>query len=581
MTISSTATKVSYNGDASTVAFAYTFKIYATSELDVIVRDADGAETTKTLTTHYSVSGAGEDSGGTVTFVTAPAATEVVVIRRALALTQATDYVENDPFPAASHEDALDRLTIISQQQQEEIDRSLKAADTDPTSVSLKLPAAALRASKLVSFDSSGDVAVVSTDTLDVTTLVAFADWLVFTATGDGSTVSYTLAAEPGQRGNTQVYLDGVYQAKSTYTLAGTNLTFTTAPGSGVAIEVVHGQATLTTSPATGSIDTTHLAADAVTGAKIADNTIDSEHYAAGSIDLEHMSSESVDEDNLHVSNSPVDGYMLTAQSANAGGLTWAAASAALGNDSVDSQHYVDGSIDTAHIGDNQVTLSKMAGGTDGQIITYDASGDPVAVGPGSDGQVLTSTGAGSPPAFEDAGGGGGFTEGTEVTPTSGQSAAFTSIPSGTKVIFVTWSGVSFNDYSYLKIQLGDSGGLESSGYVGTTISIYGGTITQGVPASGRATSTTYFVMGGSNGDYGMAGSVSLHGVATLTLEDSTNNTWGFTSMMTGAGVDMDWGAGSKSLSGELTQIAVQSGAVGTEASSQFDAGNINILYSG
>ena len=338
MTISSTATKVSYSGDASTVAFAYTFKIYATSELDVIVRDADGAETTKTLTTHYSVSGAGEDAGGTVTFVTAPAATEVVVIRRALALTQATDYVENDPFPAASHEDALDRLTIISQQQQEEIDRSLKAADTDPTSVSLKLPAAALRASKLVSFDGSGDVAVVSTDTLDVTTLVAFADWLVFTATGDASTVSYTLAAEPGQRGNTQVYLDGVYQAKSTYTLAGTNLTFTSAPGSSVAIEVVHGQATLTTTPATGSIDTTHLAAgavtgvklaaDAVTGAKIADNAVDSEHYAAGSIDLEHMSSESVDEDNLHVSNSPVNGYMLTAQSGNAGGLTWAAASA-------------------------------------------------------------------------------------------------------------------------------------------------------------------------------------------------------------------------------------------------------------
>ena len=47
-----------------------------------------------------------------------------------------------------------------------------------------------------------------------------------------------------------------------------------------------------------------------------------------------------------------------------------------------------------------------MAGGTDGQIITFDASGDPVAVGPGSDGQVLTSTGAGSPPAFEAVSGG-------------------------------------------------------------------------------------------------------------------------------------------------------------------------------
>ena len=43
----------------------------------------------------------------------------------------------------------------------------------------------------------------------------------------------------------------------------------------------------------------------------------------------------------------------------------------------------------------------------------------------------------------------------------------------------------------------------------------------------------------------------------------------------------MDWSAGSKSLSGELTQLAVQSGAVGSEASAAFDAGNINILYSG
>ncbi len=55
---------------------------------------------------------------------------------------------------------------------------------------------------------------------------------------------------------------------------------------------------------------------------------------------------------------------------------------------------------------DDSVTLAKMAAGTDGQIITYDASGNPTAVGPGSDGQVLTSTGAGSPPAFEAAAGG-------------------------------------------------------------------------------------------------------------------------------------------------------------------------------
>ena len=64
--------------------------------------------------------------------------------------------------------------------------------------------------------------------------------------------------------------------------------------------------------------------------------------------------------------------------------------------------------VPTASIQDDAVTLAKMAPGTDGVIISYDASGNPVHIGPGADGEVLTSTGAGSPPAFEAAGGGGG-----------------------------------------------------------------------------------------------------------------------------------------------------------------------------
>jgi len=81
-----------------------------------------------------------------------------------------------------------------------------------------------------------------------------------------------------------------------------------------------------------------------------------------------------------------------------------------------------DDTVDSGTLADNSITLAKMAGGTDGQIITYDASGDPVAVGPGTDGQILTSTGAGSPPAFEDAAASGatlsGSTDNTVVTVT-------------------------------------------------------------------------------------------------------------------------------------------------------------------
>ena len=75
---------------------------------------------------------------------------------------------------------------------------------------------------------------------------------------------------------------------------------------------------------ADNAVGTAEIANDAVTAAKIADNAIDSDMYVDGSIDLAHMSSESVDEDNLHISNAGTNGYFLSKQSGNAGGLTWA-----------------------------------------------------------------------------------------------------------------------------------------------------------------------------------------------------------------------------------------------------------------
>jgi len=62
--------------------------------------------------------------------------------------------------------------------------------------------------------------------------------------------------------------------------------------------------------------------------------------------------------------------------------------------------------LTSSDITDSIISLPKLTDGTDGNLISYDASGNPVAVATGTDGQVLTSTGAGSPPVFEDAGGG-------------------------------------------------------------------------------------------------------------------------------------------------------------------------------
>ena len=70
-------------------------------------------------------------------------------------------------------------------------------------------------------------------------------------------------------------------------------------------------------------------------------------------------------------------------------------------------QYFNTGIVNT--VADNAIGLGQMASGVDGNVISYDASGNPVAVATGSDGQVLTSTGAGSPPAFEALPTGGGF----------------------------------------------------------------------------------------------------------------------------------------------------------------------------
>ena len=160
MPVSTTTTTNSFSGNGSTVAFAYTFKIFAQGEIIVILRSATGTETVQTVSTHYSVSGVGSASGGTVTFVSAPASGVTVLLKRATALTQATDYVENDPFPAATHEDALDKLTHTSQELQEEVDRSIKLSRTNTMTSTEFTQNAADRASKVLAFDSSGELSV-------------------------------------------------------------------------------------------------------------------------------------------------------------------------------------------------------------------------------------------------------------------------------------------------------------------------------------------------------------------------------------------------------------------------------------
>ena len=111
-----------------------------------------------------------------------------------------------------------------------------------------------------------------------------------------------------------------------------------------------------------GGIVTAELAADAVTGAKIADDAIDSEHYTDGSIDTAHLAADAV-------------------------------TGAKIADDAINSEHYTDGSIDTAHIADNNVTAAKLFDLARGSIIYGNASAATAELTKGSANTVLTSDG--------------------------------------------------------------------------------------------------------------------------------------------------------------------------------------------
>ena len=163
MTISTTIIKNSYSGNGSTTAFTYNFKITAETEIQVIVKtNATGVESVRSIgtgSTNYAVSGVGNNSG-TVTFVTAPLSTETVLLRRSTAQTQAMDLIDNDPMSADTIETAHDKAIAITQELQEQIDRSIKLSRANTMTSTEFTTSATDRANKILAFDSSGEISV-------------------------------------------------------------------------------------------------------------------------------------------------------------------------------------------------------------------------------------------------------------------------------------------------------------------------------------------------------------------------------------------------------------------------------------
>jgi hypothetical protein len=143
MTLSSTTKRSQYTGNGSTDTFNTGFYFLADEHIAVYqLVDLTGVESLLTLNVDYTVTGAGNPAGGAVVLGTPPATDDKLTIVRSVPLTQLVDYIENDSFPANTHEQALDQLTMALQMLEEHIDRAVIAAVSSSVTVTLPSPQA-------------------------------------------------------------------------------------------------------------------------------------------------------------------------------------------------------------------------------------------------------------------------------------------------------------------------------------------------------------------------------------------------------------------------------------------------------
>lgn len=150
MTVPSKINRWDYVGNGAANTYAYTKKAFVNTDLVVTVADTDGDETSLVIGVDYTVTGVGEITGGNIVLVNASQAwltsgflitDYAITIRRIRPVTQDTDIRNQGDFFPETHEDEFDKQIMIDQQQQDELDRSVKIAVTE-TGVSTTLPSA-------------------------------------------------------------------------------------------------------------------------------------------------------------------------------------------------------------------------------------------------------------------------------------------------------------------------------------------------------------------------------------------------------------------------------------------------------
>lgn len=151
MTIAAAHPRIVQYPDAGQAGpFVVDFRFLDAADLIVELRAADGS---LAVLTGWSAAGAGEPDGGTVTLAQPAPTGSILTIRSRVARIQPADYIAADAFPAETHEAALDRLTLIAQDQDRDLARTLAAPHGETLT---PLPTAAARAGGILAFDETG-----------------------------------------------------------------------------------------------------------------------------------------------------------------------------------------------------------------------------------------------------------------------------------------------------------------------------------------------------------------------------------------------------------------------------------------
>lgn len=180
--------RAQYTASSGQTAFTYPFPIFANADLKVYV-----GNTLKTLTTDYTVTGAGTDNGGTVTLVSGASTGDIVTVFRDMPVARTSDYQVNGDLLATTLNDDLDKLVMMCQQIEEAFDGRTILLDRfaeNPTNAEGRLTplvgTVTDRANKYLAFTSDGNIGYVAGTSSDIVPGTVGTDLVAATTQQDG-----------------------------------------------------------------------------------------------------------------------------------------------------------------------------------------------------------------------------------------------------------------------------------------------------------------------------------------------------------------------------------------------------------